>query len=698
MIDLLTYQTENIVIISKRAGGLITFPDSHNFTIIETPDVHEKINSMITVDKATPILSVIFLMSDEYRDCTKLLSVLPFSEITYQIVIFGKGEDVADYYFEDLRNISEYRVTALSADEFTFIVRKAFSVVNDNFITRAMQESYLTRLMDMRQDQDDLIKIGRSLSLEKNPERLLRQILFLSKRITGADAGSIYLVEDDEDGKKRLRFKYSHTFSREIPLEEFVMPMDKKSISGYVAVTGEVLNIPNAYNLPTDAPYSFNTSFDRTHSYQSRSMLVVPMRNHVDAIIGVIQLINSKENVDNRIEYDGEDEAFSIVLKEPEDFDNYVVTFDQKYDSLMEAVAGQAAIAIENNRMIAQIQRQFEEFVKASVTAIESRDPATSGHSFRVAEICKSMAEAVNVVHEGYLAQFKFNESEIKEIELAALLHDFGKVYIDLSVFMKAKKLFPRDLENLNLRLDYLYRFTELEYSARQLGLLERSAKEDDLQKKLDDLLGARLRRLNRIHEIKSKLIQMNEPAVTDEDPEEVLRKIIADMEELECRTVEGDHMDILTGRDITNLSIRRGSLNPDERREIESHVVHTYNFVSRIPWPPEYRNIPEIALRHHEKINGTGYPGGLKGRESTMLQARIMSIADVYDALAASDRPYKKALPTERVLKILKEEADRGVLDPDLVSLFIDKKIYLASSGIQSGEESPPQETGSAR
>jgi len=245
------------------------------------------------------------------------------------------------------------------------------------------------------------------------------------------------------------------------------MDMNKKSISGYVAITGEVLNIPDAYRIDENAPYSFNRSVDKDQNYISRSMLVVPMKNHLNQIIGVIQLMNSKENNLDAKKYDNE--AFEINLDTEEDFNRYVVAFDERYNSLLEAIAGQAAISIENNRLINQIERQFEEFVKASVTAIESRDPATSGHSFRVADICKKIAHAINESNSGYFKDFRFTDDDIKELEFAALLHDFGKVYIDLNIFKKSKKLYPQDLENLKLRFDYLYRCIELTYFLKEI-------------------------------------------------------------------------------------------------------------------------------------------------------------------------------------------------------------------------------------
>ncbi len=673
--DFLLVRNKSIVLISSKARPFLTVPPEEDHAIIESSDIGREIQALIDGESGTHILAVIFLQYDEYVELNKLLSVLPFTEITYQFIIFGPEEAVKDLHFENLREISEFRQKPVSGFEFSFLVRKTFAILNELYVNRSLQETYLSRLVDTKKDQEDLIDMGRALSTEKDQEKLLRLFLFLSKRITGADAGSIFLVEEDEEGKKRLRFKYSHTFSRDIPLEEMVLPMDKKSISGYVAVTAEVLNIADAYNLQPDAPYSFNPSFDKKNNYRSRSMLVVPMKNHVDEIIGVIQLINCKENPDKVSE--GEYEAFTIKLETPEDFDRDVIVFNRKYDSLLEAVAGQAAIAIENNRMIMQIQNQFEEFVKASVSAIESRDPATSGHSFRVADICTAMARAVNEVDEGYLKDHHFTEVQIKELELAALLHDFGKVYIDLSVFRKEKKLYPKDFDNLCLRLNYLYRFLELQYSSRESELLKVMGKNENSAAAIEELTKEKNYKLERIVAIKEKLCEMNEPAVVEENPEETLERISFEIDAIECINVGGDKLLVISPFDILNLSIRRGSLNEMERKEIESHVLHTYSFVSKIPWPPEYRNIPEIALRHHEKLDGTGYPDGLSGRESTLLQSRIMAIADIYDALVAHDRPYKKALPRDRVLGILREEAEKWVLDRDLVDLFINKKVY---------------------
>ncbi len=627
------------------------------------------------VEGCSDICALIILLSaDEYGASVEFLSQVTGIDVYFSCIVFGDYSLLQGLDSEYIKYISEVRAAGISGDEFNFLTYKTKSQLDSSIEERIKQKEYLTTLIDTRQDQDDLIDIGKSLNSEKDMDKLLTMILFLSKKITGADAGSIYLVEEDEDGKKRLRFKTSHTFSREIPLNEFVIPMDERSIAGYVAVTGEVLNIPDVYKLNEMEHYSLshNSSFDKQHDYITRSMLVVPMRNYHDEIIGVIQLINSKEDLTNN--ENAGNEAFTTLLEVEEDFNRYVVTFDEKYDSLLEAIAGQAAVAIENNRLIKQIQEQFEEFVKASVTAIESRDPATSGHSFRVAEICKAMAYAVNEIEDGYLGQFYFSDDNVRELEFAALLHDFGKVYIDLSIFQKEKKLFPKDLENLLIRLDYLYRYVELQYHMKEEELYEEMNPDKE---KLQKLKVEMYDNLDNILSIKNRIRTLNEPTVIDDDPEKIIENLRGEINSMNCAGIDGNPMDIISDSDRLNLIIRRGSLNPEERKVIESHVVHTHNFVSKIPWPPEYKNIPEIALRHHEKINGGGYPDGLKGRESTMIQSRIMSIADIYDALAASDRPYKAAVPKERILKILNEEAERGVLDKDLVSVFIDHRIY---------------------
>ncbi len=664
------------IIISQNVIQYLAPESRENELVLPTDNIITSITTLISQNPGEPLFSLIFVHTRDFDNVYYFLKRFTYNDILYRVVIIDPEARQNFFSEEKMDVIIDFRSSVIKPVELDFIIDKGFHILEEFYGHMHQKDEYLMQLLDTKQDQEDLINIGKSLSIEKDPDKLLRLILLLSKKITGADAGSIYLIEELEEGGKQMRFKYSHTFSKEIPMEEFVMPYDKKSIAGYVAITGKVLNIDDVYNLPKGAPISFNSSFDQQNNYRSRSMLVVPMRNHIDQIIGVIQLINSKEDMRGTNKVTG-NEAFEIRLITPEDFETKVVSFESRYEGLMESVASQAAIAIENNRMIKQIETQFEEFVKASVTAIESRDVATSGHSFRVSEICKMMARAINSETAGCFADIQFSEVAIKELEYAALLHDFGKVYIDLAIFMKGKKLFPKDYDNVMLKINYLYRLIELQFLANENRLLADNIEEDQPDLDVEQIRLEKERKLETIRKIKEIIQRLNEPTVTEKDPSLILDEVLNEVNFVTCRDIEGKEICVISDDEKVNLSIQRGSLNPQERKEIESHVVHTYNFVSKIPWPPGFKNIPEFALKHHEMLDGSGYPYGLKGKENIPIQARMMAIADIYDALTASDRPYKKAIPVPRALAILDEEAQKGKIDRELLDIFVKNHIY---------------------
>jgi HD-GYP domain-containing protein (c-di-GMP phosphodiesterase class II) len=511
-------------------------------------------------------------------------------------------------------------------------------------------------LLDSFQDQRLLVEIGRELMRERNIERLLRRILEVSRLMTGADAGSIFLAEEIA-GQPMLRFKYSHTVSMDLPYEEFTMPRTVKSIAGYVSLTGTVLNIPDVYKLAADLPFSFNRYFDVAHGYRTKSMLAVPMTDHTGAIVGVIQLLNSKESHSTM----GKNPD-AILLSTPEDFENVVVPFKDRYEALMEAVAAQAAIALENAAMIKRIQSQFEQFVAAAVEAVEARDPATSGHSSRVAQYSVRIALHLNAQAGARGEKAPFNESHLKELEYAGLLHDFGKVYINPSIFLKAKKLFPEDFDRLMLRLKYLRRSLELEFALREVEVdsAGRALLETQRQQAVDE-----------VAEIIAIIAKLNEPAVFTEDPELMIKRIV-DSPLSGATGIDAEPIPILTDTEAGNLRIPRGSLNAAERQEIERHVVRSYEFVKQIPWPPEYARIPDFVRAHHEMLDGSGYPDHLKA-DQIPFQARILAVVDIYDALTASDRPYKKAVPQEKALAIIQGDAERGKLDAALVKAMVE-------------------------
>lgn len=661
---------KKIIIISDKVKNSINYKHKGLYDIIVTIDVKKEISDIYRNNNDFPVFAIVFIGIDNI-DIIPLLHEYNSTTVLYKIVLICFDNELKKLNRDNIKGISDLKTSEISLIEFDLLTEMLFMQIQE-------QHNNQLRHLNTKRDQDDLINIGKALSTEKSPENLLKLILTLSKKITGADAGSIYLIEEDRDKGKQLRFKHSHTFRRDLPFEEFTLPLDKNSIAGYVAVTSEVLNIPDVYKLSPHDPISFNSSFDEAQNYKCKSMLVVPMKNHLDKVIGVIQLINSKEDINGNSSITG-NEAFEIFLESELDFENKVVSFEKRYEGLMEAVAGQAAIAIENNRMINQIQNQFEEFVKASVTAIESRDVSTSGHAFRVADICVNLARAINDENTGFFKDKFFSSTEIKELEYAALLHDFGKVYIDLAIFKKAKKLYPKEFENLLLKLNYLYRYIELHYTLKEsLRLREQDFKEDLLMT-LEEIEYEKDEKLIRIKKIKESVKILNEPSVTiqDLDSEGILNEIIEEIRYLECFDIDGNEIQLLSNEEKMNLLIKRGSLNPVERNEIESHVMHSFNFVSSIPWPPEYKNIPVIILHHHEKLDGSGYPKGISGERNIPIQSRMITIADIYDALVASDRPYKKAITQENALDILRDEVDNDKLDKKLFDIFTKYQIF---------------------
>ena len=300
----------------------------------------------------------------------------------------------------------------------------------------------------------ELLSIGIALSAERNNDKLLDDILFKIRQITKADAGSLYLLEKVENSdEQNMLFKIAHNDSNPSDFTEFRMSLNTQSIAGYVAVTSSILNIPDVYTISATEPYHFNNSYDVATDYLSRSMLTVPMLDHHENIIGVIQLINRKK-------------CFDKVLENASDVDEYVEAFDNEDENIVLSLASQAAVALENNILYTEIETLFEGFVAASVKAIESRDPTTSGHSSRVSAYSVKTAEAVNAETSGCFADTHFSEDQLKELRYAGLLHDFGKVGVREAVLVKAKKLYPGQLLLIKHRMAYIKKCIELECTA----------------------------------------------------------------------------------------------------------------------------------------------------------------------------------------------------------------------------------------
>jgi HD-GYP domain-containing protein (c-di-GMP phosphodiesterase class II) len=444
------------------------------------------------------------------------------------------------------------------------------------------------------------------------------------------------------------------------------MPLDISSIAGNVASTGKPLVIDDVYEVPADAAYAFNRWFDETYGYRSKSMLTIPMQDHKDETIGVLQLINCKRHGGSRLE-------------RPEDFENEVIPYSQSQVDLVSALAGQAAVSIENSQLYEDIERLFEGFVKASVTAIEQRDPTTFGHSGRVASMTVALAETVDADKDGQYRNVSFTREEIREIRYAGLLHDFGKVGVREQVLVKAKKLYPPDLALVKQRYAFVRRTAESLFHRKRADYLEQHGRTGygEFLRGLTDEHQQQLTELDRFMHL---VLDSNEPTVLPEGSfEDLLRYADSYYEDL-----EGKLQPYLTDDEVRFLSIRKGSLDESERLEIESHVTHTYKFLLQIPWTKELQFIPNIAYGHHEKLDGSGYPRRVRG-EQIPIQTRMMTIADIFDALTASDRPYKRAVPTPRAIDILTDEMKAGMLDPALFDLFINAKVFERAS--ESGE-----------
>jgi HD-GYP domain-containing protein (c-di-GMP phosphodiesterase class II) len=509
----------------------------------------------------------------------------------------------------------------------------------------------------------ELTRVGVALSTERNLETLLDMILSQARRLTASDAGSIYLVQRDDDGKpKHLLFKLSQNHSLpNLPLREFTVPVDHTSLAGYAAATGEPLVIPDVYLLPDDASYKQNRSFDEKFGYRTKSMLVIPMRSHRDEIVGVLQLINRKRSGDTR-------------LSAPDKVQWEVISYDQRAVELVTALASQAGVAVENSLLYEDIERLFEGFVTAAVTAIESRDPATHGHSGRVATMSVTLAEAVTRAGRGPYLGTRFSREQLRELRYAGLLHDFGKVGVREEVLVKEKKLYPSDLTLIDHRFASLVQTAELEFERARNEHLLRSGREgyDRVTRDLEARL--RTRRLE-LERFRQAILRANEPTILAEGSFAELQHIA----EENYLDANGDEQPLLTERELRFLSITKGNLDDDERREIESHVTHTYRFLQQIPWTRELRGIPAIAYGHHEKLNGRGYPRQIDAA-AIPVQTRMMTIADIYDALTATDRPYKPALRVESAIDILRAEASEGLVDPHLLATFVDARVFEAA------------------
>jgi HD-GYP domain-containing protein (c-di-GMP phosphodiesterase class II) len=545
------------------------------------------------------------------------------------------------------------------------LVRKTIDAAVANIELAQREQDARAELARAEREMEELNRIGIALSQTRDVSALLKMILTKAREITGADAGSLYLVEEASPdalsgapGDRHLRFKLTQNDSVQFPFAEFELPLQENSLAGYTALHGEVINLADARRIPKDRPFHFNPKYDEETGYRTRSMLTLPMKNGRGEVIGVLQLINCKQHREAR-------------LTSPEIVAREVRPFSDRAVRLALSLASQAAVSYENGRLYQDIEKLFEGFVQASVKAIEQRDPTTSGHSLRVSQMTVGLADIVDRVETGTYASVRFSPEQMKEIRYAALLHDFGKVGVREDVLVKAKKLYPLQLDLISHRFDYLYKEMEARLEREKVKLLMELDRPEALARiaSLEEEYRQRRASMESGFDV---VIQANEPTVLPEGEFDRLFEIAR----LTYEDPRGVQRPILTPEEVRYLSIPKGSLSSDERAQIESHVVHSFNFLLQIPWTKQIREIPRIVRAHHEKLNGTGYPYKLRSPEIP-LQAKIMTICDIFDALSASDRPYKKAVDSDRALGILEMSVKDKELDPELFRLFLEAKIF---------------------
>jgi len=517
------------------------------------------------------------------------------------------------------------------------------------------------QLHSVATELETLNKIGVALSSERNTDALLELILTKSREITCCDAGSLYVVEEGAGGEKHLVFRLTQCDSQSVPFCQFTLAIDTHSLAGYAAATGKILNMKDAYRI-RNLPFRHNRDFDQKFGYRTKSMLVVPMKNQKDEVIGVLQLINAKRDPAVKLT------SVKVVHQE-------VIPFSQRSQELASSLGSQAAVALENNLLYRDIQNLFEGFVKASVTAIESRDPTTFGHSERVAKLTVGLAEVVDRADTGPFRDIHFTRQDVREIRYASILHDFGKVGVREEVLVKAKKLYPPQLELVRKRFQYIRKVLELDAYRKKLDYVLAQGNQS-YEQFFAEIDGAQSEELHQLDEFLAHVLQANEPTVLPEKTSEKLVEIAGWI----FQDPSGPTEPLVTPEELRFLTIPKGSLDPEERVQIESHVIHSFRFLSQIPWTKELRNIPLIAKAHHEKLDGTGYPYRMKSEEIPF-QAKMMTISDIYDALTARDRPYKRAVPLERALDIIGQEVKSQLLDPVLFQLFVEAKIFQITS-----------------
>jgi len=537
-------------------------------------------------------------------------------------------------------------------------LRELIRVAMENIVLKNEVRQYEEQARRFHRQFEELNRIGIALSAERDISKLQEFILTTMRQLTNADGASLWLKTVGDQGQPLLFLASSQNNSIDNTYQAFTVPVDQKSVVGYTVSVGSSQIYDDAYNPPPGKPQGGRV-FDAQYGYRTKSMLTVPMRNYNHEVVGAVQLINAKRSFDTKLSVDTvKDEVVSF---RPEDLE------------MIESIASQAAVALDNKNLLDSIQALFDGFVQASVTAIEQRDPSTAGHSGRVEKLTSGLAHALNELGAGKFRDVHLTEDQFKELRYACLLHDFGKVGVREYVLVKAKKLMPGQLEVIQARFEFVQRSIQVKYATEKLEEMRSGKATPESLDEIDRRLEIEL---DQLRDWIQGIVAANEPSVLPEDKASMLEFLSQQI----YHDISGMAHPLLDPQEFRFLSISKGTLDPQERLEMESHVTHSFHFLTKIPWTPVMRGIPEIAYGHHEKLDGSGYPRGLT-ESQIPLQAKMMTISDIYDALTAQDRPYKRAVPAPKALDILHDEAGQGKIDKDLLDLFVAKRIYQVTA-----------------
>ncbi len=505
---------------------------------------------------------------------------------------------------------------------------------------------------------EQLANIGLALSIEKNIDILLEMIVDAARDLTCADAGTLYLVDETNKTLKfqilqndTMKTRMGGTSGIEVTLPPVPLEVDGRpnhsNVSSYCALTGDVVNIPDVYEAE-GFDFTGPRKYDEATGYRSKSMLVIAMRNHENDIIGVLQLLNAKD----------------IDTKQ-------TVSFSTEYVNLIGSLASQAAVALTNAELVQDLRDLLYSFIKSIATAIDEKSPYTGGHFSRVVDLTMMIAEKINGVKKGPFASVQFNEDEMEELKLAAWMHDVGKITTPEHVVDKSTKLetiFDR-VDLVKTRFDLIAQTIEKDYLNKKLSIIKKEGPDSKKLNGMDEELEGKL---CEVREEREFVVTCNTPKEFMDDERLDRLNSIAKKEFI----VDGKTHNYLTDNELYNLSIRKGSLTDEERKIIEGHASLTNKMLEQLPFPKKLANVASYASGHHEKLDGTGYPLGLKADELP-LQARIMAIADVFEALTAGDRPYKQPMKLSQAVKILGFMKNDKHIDPDIFDLFIKEGIF---------------------